>query len=412
MTNNVNKVWLEGCSNVKRVKFTCTSTFSGGTPSTTNSKYWDGGTIPWIASGKAQNCIISEPSEYITELGLKNSSAKMIKKNSPVIAMTGATCANVGFLSIDACSNQSIFAYEINDKNFSKFIFYSLIGARDNILLNQQGGAVSGINGDVCKNVYIPDISFENQVKISNYLDKQCLYIDELIAQEEIAIKELNEYKQNLISETILKKDYSRKKMKYLILDLKTGPFGSDLKNSDLKENGVPVFNQRTVLDNNYNSFDAFVSESKFKQLQTCHASYGDILITTRGTIGKISIVKTETIGLIHPCIIRFRLNKNLCLPEYLEYVFNYSNNVIDQINKLSDSTTIEVIYSYNLKEIIISVPPIEKQKEIVNYLNKKCIKIDNLLKLKEEKIELLKSYKKSLIYECVTGKREVPYAN
>ena len=73
-----------------------------------------------------------------------------------------------------------------------------------------------------------------------------------------------------------------------------------------------------------------------------------------------------------------------------------------------SNSTTIDVIYSYTLKNIILPRIPIEEQKQIADYLDTKCTEIDNLISIKLSKIDSLKEYKKSIIYEYVTGKKEV----
>mgnify|MGYP003343511053 CR=1 FL=1 len=80
----IEKGWIPNNIPSIRIKFLCSKTFSGGTPSTNNSNYWNG-TIPWIASGKLQNCIVDSSTELITEAGLRNSSTKLIKINSPII---------------------------------------------------------------------------------------------------------------------------------------------------------------------------------------------------------------------------------------------------------------------------------------------------------------------------------------
>ena len=84
-----------------RIKYICSECFSGGTPDTTNSSYWNNGTIPWIASGELQNCDVNNATNYITIKGLSNSSARIIRKNSVAVAMTGATCANVGYINFE-----------------------------------------------------------------------------------------------------------------------------------------------------------------------------------------------------------------------------------------------------------------------------------------------------------------------
>jgi len=83
-------------------------TKSGGTPSTKKKEYWTNGTIPWLPSGKCQNSIIDKADKYITELGLKNSSAVIFPKRSVLVALTGATTGKVGYLLFESSGNQSI----------------------------------------------------------------------------------------------------------------------------------------------------------------------------------------------------------------------------------------------------------------------------------------------------------------
>lgn len=83
-------------------------TYSGGTPTSTNSEYYDGGNIPWINSGELNNSIITSTTNYITEEGLKNSSAKLYPQDTILVALYGATAGKVSLLSFEACSNQAV----------------------------------------------------------------------------------------------------------------------------------------------------------------------------------------------------------------------------------------------------------------------------------------------------------------
>ena len=195
------------------------------------------------------------------------------------------------------------------------------------------------------------------------------------------------------------------------ILDYKTdslrvGPFGSSLSGNDFKTEGYWVYNQRVVLDNNFNSNDTFVSQEKYKELSSFKVFAGDILLTTRGTIGKVAIVpNTFHEGVLHPCLIRFRVDDSIVNKDFLAYYFNDTNLILDQVKYNSNSTTIDVIYSYTLKELIVSLPPLDVQNDIVAHLNYRVQKIDEMLKEASQSVENLKSYKSTLITEAVTGK-------
>ena len=188
---------------VCKMKNLCTSIYSGGTPDSTNMLYWDGD-IPWIPSGSCHDTLITEAPKTITRLGYENSSTKKIPANTTVMAMTGATCGNVGFVTFESCMNQSVTGFIVKKHNCSKFLFYCLFAAREDVLTHKTGGAQSGINVEDCKSIIVPLIPCEKQQRISDYLDKKCGEIDSLIALQEQMIEKLKAYKQSIITEAVI----------------------------------------------------------------------------------------------------------------------------------------------------------------------------------------------------------------
>jgi type I restriction enzyme S subunit len=198
--------------------------------------------------------------------------------------------------------------------------------------------------------------------------------------------------------------------LKNISNNLRVGPFGSTLSGNDICDFGEYwIYNQRCVLDNNFITNNSFITKDKYKELESFRVYPNDILITTRGSIGKIAIVpENAPIGIIHPCIIRFVINELMYNTQLLKYIFNESDFVLNQLRYQSNSTTIDVIYSYALRNITLPKIPISEQQSIADYLDTKCTEIDNLISIKQQKIKHLKEYKKSIIYEYVTGKKEV----
>ena len=189
---------------VCKIKNLCSNIYSGGTPDSNNLLYWDGD-IPWIPSGSCHDSIIYEAPKFITQLGYENSSTKLIPANTTVMAMTGATCGNVGFVTFETCMNQSVTGYITKDDSYSKFLFYCLLAAREDILTHKTGGAQSGINGEDCKNIAVPFIPKIIQQRIADYLDEKCGEIDSLVGLQEQMIEKLKDYKQSVITEAVTK---------------------------------------------------------------------------------------------------------------------------------------------------------------------------------------------------------------
>ena len=204
-------------------------------------------------------------------------------------------------------------------------------------------------------------------------------------------------------------KDWKVKRLKYLYdytdgSPVRVGPFGSELNSKEFQSEGIWVYNQRTVLDENFISNDVFITEEKAKKLSAFTVKTNDILITTRGTIGKIAIVpKYAEQGIIHPCIIRFRINSKLILSRYVKYIFNDTDITMNQIFYKSNGSTIEVLYSYNLRDILLPLPSIAQQINITDFLDTQCSEIDATAEDIQKEISLLEDYKKSVITEAVT---------
>ena len=196
--------------------------------------------------------------------------------------------------------------------------------------------------------------------------------------------------------------------LKYLLSNevnsLKVGPFGSQLSGSDFTDDGYWVYNQRSVLDKNFDSNDTFISESKFNSMNSFKVEENDILITTRGTIGKICrIPQNYHKGIIHPCIIKFRINESLLMYSLLEKIFNESDLVKKQFEINSNATTIDVIYGSTLRNILIPVPPVSEQHRIADFLDSKYSEIDTLIENLRARMQSAKEYKKAVITEAVT---------
>lgn len=188
---------------VIEIKAYCKKIFAGATPSTKINEYWDG-EIPWLPSGSCHNGIIHDYHHTITEQGLKNSSTKLVKANTTLMAMTGATCSNVGYLTFESCTNQSVCAY-IENTNicYSKYLFYMLQAAKGYILTFQTGGAQAGINIQDCSLLKVPKVPLSEQQSIANYLDTKCSEIDKLIDYIVKQIDALKRLKRSLINEVV-----------------------------------------------------------------------------------------------------------------------------------------------------------------------------------------------------------------
>lgn len=147
------------------------STSSGGTPLRTVKAYYEGGTIPWLRSGEVSEKDIKQTEMFISQLGMENSSAKMLKRNAVVVAMYGATAGQVGILRIEATTNQAICAILPADDYIPEFMYYQLCGMKKDMVAQAQGGAQPNISQIKIKNLIISFPHLDAQREIVEKLD-------------------------------------------------------------------------------------------------------------------------------------------------------------------------------------------------------------------------------------------------
>lgn len=400
--------------------------FSGGTPDTNNILYWDGN-IPWIQSGKLQYNDIYDESGFITELGLNHSSTKMIRKDTPLLAMTGATCGNVGFLRINACANQSVMAFETNNYSDSRFIYYSLINSKAQILLLQSGGAQSGISTQNGMNLKLVFPEFKEQKKIAEYLDKKCSKIDGIIKDNNKEIELLEEYKMKVLDSSCLKgieqhdfinvNHYSinkiptgwkfKKTLSVLKMPITDGPHLTP----NLIDDGIPFISADAIKDGkiDFSRKRGDISENDYIEFSRKYVpKLNDIyMIKSGATTGKVGIVETKEKFTIWSPLAVYRADEKEINFKYLYYLLQ-TNFYQKQVQLNWSFGTQQNIGMRTLEKLKVLVPPLEEQEKIVNYIDDRINKLNQIINYRKQIIEKLEEYKKSLIYECVTGKREV----
>lgn len=186
---------------------------------------------------------------------------------------------------------------------------------------------------------------------------------------------------------------------------IKTGPFGSQLKGEDLKEEGdVRVYNQRNVIDNDFSDVTNYVTALKAKDLESFYTLPNDLLVTSRGTIGKSAILPNNVdMGILHPCLIALRIDECKANLNWVQRWINESDSFSSEIQAKSNATTIDVIYTETIKNIRIALPPLAEQEAIAAWLDEKCGEIDAAIAKVDREIELIDELKQSEISRVVT---------
>ena len=401
---------------------------SGTTPKG-NDSYYDGD-IPWLNTGDLTDSYVNIIGKTVTDIAMTECSAlKLFDKNSVVIAMYGATIGKLGIITFPTTTNQACCVMSCSKSLYNKYLFYVLYSARDYIITLSYGAGQPNISQETMKSFKLccPDVVEQQQ--IADYLDKKCGEIDRVIETEKLVIEKLKEYKQSIITKAVTKgldksvplKDsgiewigkipqhWHRTKLKRVLsTPIADGPH----ETPELLDNGIPFLSAEAVKNNklNFNFKRGFISrEEHIRFCKKCKPQLNDIFMIKSGaTTGNVAIVETEDEFSIWSPLALIRVNANTIFYKYMFYYLQ-SNNFRRQVELFWSYGTQQNIGMDVLGNLYVAYSNrIEKQQQIAEYLDKKCSEIDKAIANKEQVIEKFTEYKKSLIYECVTGKKRV----
>ena len=279
---------------------------------------------------------------------------------------------------------------------------------------------------DDFKNIPFLIPPLDEQAKIADYLDNGCASLDAMLSKTRSSIEEYKKLKQAVITQAVTKGVRGEREMKDSGVEW-IGKIPREFDPVQLKffcklitdgthfspttvENGWPYITAGDVhgIGLDYNSAKR-ISEEDFQLLvaQGCQPLKGDVLLVKDGaTTGRVGFVDSDTPCVILSSVAMLRPADNTD-GHYLMYLlasdFLQKQILVSMAGSAMPRTTLTKLTKY-----IGLLSPLHEQKEIANYLDAKCAEIDKLIAKKEQLVKELESYKKSLIYEVVTGKREV----
>lgn len=321
--------------------------------------------------------------------------------------------------------------YSLDEKEtFPKYIFYFIQGHSFFEWLKTQliETTISNVNGQKYANLSVTLPSLDKQIQITNYLEQKTFKIDELIKKNERLVELLKEKRQAIISQAVTKgldpnvkmKDSGVEwlgkipekwrviRLKYLINSIKIGPFGSQLKLDEMVKEGYKVYGQENIINKDFSLGQRYITEKKYKSLRACELSPGDIVITMMGTIGKCDIFPEDAKrGIMDSHLLKITSNK-FTIPEFLALILENAYYVQEGVYIASKGSIMSGLNSQIIKSLLIVLPDIKEQREIMAYLNSVFKQYAMLTYKIESSIEKLKEYRQTLISNVVTGKVRV----
>ncbi|MEE3744409.1 restriction endonuclease subunit S [Campylobacter porcelli] len=411
---------------VIRNKYILSGLYSGGTPTSGTAKFYtdeDYG-IPFVSIGDmSKKEFIESTKTKITKFGILDKNLKILPKNT-ILYSIYATIGEVAELKCSATISQALLALFVKNSYNKQFYKYNLKAMKDYIFFESSGTTQFNLNAKKVLNFSFVLPPLNEQKKIAEFLDKKCEIIDKRLENLERKINTLKEYKKSLVSECVTK--------------------GLNPKNMEFKDSGIPWigqipkhweikklkyitdYNTETLSENtsedyefDYVDIGSVTYENGIEQLQ--HLKFknapsrarrivkkDDVILSTVRTYLKAtaSIPENDHPIIVSTGFITFRAKTEI-LSLYLKYAIQ-CDVFISDVESRSIGISYPAITSTEVIQMKILVPPLNEQKEIAEFLDKKCEKIDRLNENYTKQIATLKEYKKSLIYECVTGKKEI----
>ena len=365
---------------------------------------------------------------------------QILKQNELVFKLIDLENVNTSRVGISPFNGLVSPAYIIltNNKKDNTFYYYWFLNMYYQEIFNKlgDGGVRSALNASDVLSLPMVYLNNETQQRIASYLDKKCSKIEETIQNQQQVIEKLKAYKQSLITEAVTGKvkiengkvcgkyeNYKDSGVEYL------GKIPSNWKAKRLRyigkcQNGIskggeffgsgyPFVSYGDVYNNLVlpETVSGLI-ESTHEEQENYSVKAGDIFFTrTSETIEEVGFtsvcLKTIENATFAGFVIRVRPFTDELIPDYSKYYFSsdaHRRFFVKEMNLVTRASLSQDL----LKRLPILIPSKEKQKEIADYLDKKCTAIDTAIEQKQNLIEKLTEYKKSLIYECVTGKKEV----
>lgn len=335
------------------------------------------------------------------------------------------SCGQISYIDSKSWATDNALVIYTNQN--LRWLYYTLDAA--NLKELNTSNAQPLITATAIKNFKVPVPPLEEQQRIAAWLDSKCGEIDELIDVEQQMISELEAYRQAVITEAVthgLNRDVPTKQtsiegidgipetwkeanlLKVIYLRARLGWRG--LKAEEYVEEGYPFLSAFNIVNNQLQWENLnFINQQRYDESPEIKLAVNDILIVKDGAgIGKCARVDSLPLGesTVNSSLGVITVSDRLFY-SYLFYFFlssPFQNNVF----LLKNGMGVPHLTQENLKSVRIPLPPLSEQQEIAQYLDAQCAEIDELIKVKQEKVETLKKYRQSLIFEAVTGKTKV----
>ena len=382
----------------------------------------ESGVIPYEEKGNQGNKAKENYEEY-----------KLAYPDTLVVNSMNVIIGAVGISKYFGCVSPVYYVFRATEGTDLRYIYYLFTNVGFQKEMRKYAKGILEIRlrisaSDMLKRI-IPKPSYEEQCRISDFLDKKCAEIDATIKKTEATIEEYKKLKQSVITEAVTKgvrgdrpmkdsgiewignipTDWNIAKIKIGVSKVGSGktPLGGAESYAD---EGILFLRSQNIYDTGLLlDSPTYITDEVDEEMKSTRVFPRDVLLNiTGGSIGRCCIFPEESIRAnVNQHVSIIRVVETVFLPEYMHYywISSLGHTAIDLYQTGGNR---EGMSADAIKNSPIPVMPIEEQQEIIAYLDKKCAEMDTLIAKKTALLEEMESYKKSVIYEYVTGKKEV----
>lgn len=379
--------------------------------------------IPYLMIGDLKDLSSSIDWDSSKKIAIEDYKKLSIKSRPQIGDIIFARYASIGTTCYIDTDRDFLVSYACltihpSDLIIGKFLSYYLKSSSfaEDVLRRTNSNTQGNVGKDSLVNATIVLPSIIEQTQIVNFLDAKCSDINAMLSKTRSSIEEYKKLKQAVITQAVTKGVRGEREIKesklpwaskipkaWNICAIRHIMFECKERTKDGHEEQLSVTQQFGIIK----SSDASIANPSLSLDDWRIVAIGDIVFNKYKAHSGVFFVSPFS-GIVTFNYSVYRCFPN-CYAKYFEYQYKTHGCISEFRTRMHGvGNSISPLYTKDLMKIKVVCPPLDEQKEIANYLDAKCAEIDRLIAKKEQLVKELESYKKSLIYEVVTGKREV----
>jgi type I restriction enzyme S subunit len=354
--------------------------------------------------------VITETEFRITKDAVKSSATNIVPAGNVVIA-TRVGLGKVCLLGQDTAINQDLRGVVPRDKGFLdvRYLYWWLRSSADVIIAEGTGATVQGVKLPFVKSLQIPVPPLAEQQRIVSVLHEAFEFIATARANTERNLRNSQALLESHIQSVLTHRESGW--VEAALGDLcgfVRGPFGGSLKKSIFVKDGYAVYEQQHAIYDQFEDVRYFIDEVKFKEMKRFELLPDDLIMSCSGTMGRVAIVpKNVKRGIINQALLKLTPGPKV-LNTYLKYWME-SKGFRDALNQYSGGAAIQNVASVKiLKDIIVPLPSLSRQRRIVERLDAMRDEAERLTALYDRRLTALDAMKKALLRQAFTGQLRI----